>query len=75
MERNKELEGSIKDQQTVIDDQSQEIEVSLMTCFCHIFVILRDVNDSHYDYLLVFIFIMINIRLLAKIYKLAFIWT
>ena len=28
LERNKELEGSIKDQQTIIEDQSQEIEVS-----------------------------------------------
>ena len=28
LERNKELEGSIKDQQSIIEDQSQEIEVS-----------------------------------------------
>ena len=29
LERNKELEGSIKDQQAVIEDQSQEIEVKI----------------------------------------------
>ena len=30
LERNKELEGSIKDQQSIIEDQSQEIEVSIL---------------------------------------------
>ena len=30
LERNKELEGSIKDQQSIIEDQSQEIEVSTL---------------------------------------------
>lgn len=37
LERNKELEGTIKNQQNIIDDQLQEIEVrrfkSLLFCF------------------------------------------
>lgn len=33
LERNKELEGTIKQQQIVIDDQLQEIEVCFFLCF------------------------------------------
>ena len=36
LERNKELEGTLKDQQAVIDDQSQEIEVRKDEWLCNV---------------------------------------
>lgn len=42
LERNKELEGTIKQQQCVIDDQLQEIEVIIAFSF---FFLLKDHNQ------------------------------